>query len=250
MEMIKCSNKNQAVKKCDKMEGTSVIRFEKAYQVCDTDAIPEGAKVIYPTAGESVQPEGKDIRAKAQVAPTEKKEITPIKEEVPIGVDKPMSTGAHVSKLGTSELKDLEPVDEEELDIEEEKEFVVDRNATGIEMTEEEVEAEMKIEEAPDPETYVAPKVDTRKKKIVIRQSEPRGAVTVSTIDLRTSPRLEMVREIEGSEPCIRVIPTGGACHAYPKTDEDWAELMENTIASVRKFYSEDEYDIVVDRIK
>lgn len=92
--------------------------------------------------------------------------------------------------------------------------------------------------------------VEDLRKKVIVRQTEPRGAVTVGTVDVRKRPEAEMVKEIEALESCSKIIPTGGAVHAYPASDEVWDELMNEVIKLVNKYYSDNDFNVVIDRIK
>lgn len=80
---------------------------------------------------------------------------------------------------------------------------------------------------------------DTRA-KVVVRQTEPRGVVSVVTVDLRQPPKSSLKPAIEALPVCANVILTGGALHCYPKNDESWAELMDEVIDLTVEAYAEE----------
>ncbi len=224
MKPEKFRSKQASITRCNELEATVVVRHEKRYQVCDEDAIPEGAVVVHkydPIASQEL------LKAKA----------SPRVNEV-------------VKKATKEEMKEweklngLSPIGEGE----ESKMFKFRSDDSGIEMSDKELEKVNK--------TYVPPVrvkkggAPKRKRKVVVRQTEPLGIVTIVTIDLREAPKKDMIEELRELESCGKIEPSGGAVNVHPLTDEWWSELMESCISVVNRYYSDKVYLVSVERIK
>ncbi len=236
--MYETAIKKNAVKKAEK-EGGLVARHEGRYIVCAEAELPGDAKVVWKD-GENV---GRVKKAVAETAPTEPQaspatetdESSPlVQSNIPLEED----------VVETEEASDDPEGEEEEESSEDEEE--PEEEGESIE-TEESLTTEAPVEETVSETPPVGS--ETRLPKVVIRQTGDKGAVSIGTIDLRQAPAPEMIKELEDLESSSRVIATSGACHAYPVSDESWADLMESCIGIVQKYYSEEDHELVIDRL-
>lgn len=219
------SARNTAVKRAveNGQDKYVVIRYNKKYCTADRNNLPEGCKIVWQD-GEFVK--GKITQAKL------------------------METGKHITEKTGKSFE--EAIAEPEYDEEE--------RVTAVDMAEGESETVTHQVELPeDSETEAVDEIDPaeveslaatkRLPRVIVRQTEPNGCVTVGTIDLRQKPDIELVSSIKDLDSCLRVIETGGGCHAYPLDQENWADLMNGVIELTEKTYPSNEYEVRVDRI-
>ena len=86
------------------------------------------------------------------------------------------------------------------------------------------------------------------KPKIVIRQQDITGTVDVITIALKEKFPKDLIEAIGSLDQCKEAKGVYYGIKSEPKTDEDHADLMNQCISLTEKYYSPQDYNIIVDR--
>jgi hypothetical protein len=87
------------------------------------------------------------------------------------------------------------------------------------------------------------------KPKIVIRQQDITGTVDVITIALKEKFPKDLIEAIGSLDQCKEAKGVYYGIKSEPKTDEDWAELMEEVISIVDEKYPSADFVKEIKRI-